>query len=497
MKFPKIKFGRLEIIVFIAGTVVMILELIASRILAPYLGTSIFVWSSIIGVVLGALTIGYYLGGQLSKTNPTVKFLTNILLFAGISILFVGFFKDYILYYLIFTGVKLGSVISTILLFAVPSLLLGIVSPYAARLKIDDIKTAGGVVGNLYALSTIGSIFGTFLAGFYLIPTFGSSQIIFGLSFVLILTSILGKGKVIKISFLVLTVVLFFVNQALASTSIYEGDSEYNHIMVIDMTLENRPVRVLFMGTEAHSIIFRDSDDVFSGYMNVYRLDKLFKPEINNTLTLGGGAYVAPLDFLKRYPQSKMTVIEIDPKVTEVAKKYFKLKDHENLKIIHEDGRIFINQNKEKFDVIYGDSYASYYSLPFQLTTKEAFDHIYSALNDNGVFMLNTITAIKGEKSLFFQAVYKTLSETFNQIIVCPANFENRVTDYNQEQNVVLIALKNKDKINDEQILESANEKEKEILKNCLWPEISINPKTKILTDDFAPVDYYISKLIN
>src|SRR3989344_7172101 len=176
---PRIKISDLELIVFVSGTVVMVLELIGSRILAPYLGTSIFVWTSLIGIILAALSGGYYLGGKFSRENPTISFLTTVLFIASLSVVLLVLVKDLILYYVMGLGVAAGSVVATIILFMPSSILLGMVSPYAIRLKTKQVESVGGVSGNLYALSTIGSIFGTFLAGFYLIPHFSSTQILF------------------------------------------------------------------------------------------------------------------------------------------------------------------------------------------------------------------------------------------------------------------------------------------------------------------------------
>ena len=160
MQKLKLTFGQLEVIVFISGAVVMILELIGSRILAPYLGTSIFVWASLIGIILGALSLGYYLGGRFSKNNPSLYFLTKILFWGGLSILIIALIKEPVLSFSVKLGVKFGSVAATLFLFALPSIILGMVSPYVIRLKTEKVESAGGVAGNLYALSTIGSIFG-------------------------------------------------------------------------------------------------------------------------------------------------------------------------------------------------------------------------------------------------------------------------------------------------------------------------------------------------
>jgi len=474
----------------------MIMELVGARILAPYLGTSMFVWASLIGIVLGALTIGYYLGGHFSEKNPTLNFLATVLLLAGLSILFIGFVKDEFLPVILCLGIKMGSVLATLFLFALPSVLLGMVSPYAIRLKIKDIQTSGEVAGKLYALSTIGSIVGTFAAGFYLIPTFGSAQIIFGLSAGLVLTALIVRFDLFKISTLILVIISSLLISNPAQNLIFEADSEYNHIRVVDhLNKDERPIRILYLATEAHSVIYQDSDELFPGYFKHYQLDQVFNPNIKKALTLGGGAYVGPVDFLKRFPKSKMTVVEIDPKVTETAKNYFRLKVDPRLSIIHADGRIFLNNNHEKYDAIYGDAFSSFYSIPFHLTTREAIEKIYNSLNDNGIFLLNVISSIEGETSMFFQSEYKTLSLFFPQIYIFPVYY-SETTQAAKHQNIVIVATKDSQRKNLAELESYANENQQELLRH-LWPnEIKIEPKIKILTDNFAPVDYYISKLL-
>ena len=497
MKPQKFKIGKLEIIIFTGGAIVMILELIGSRLLAPYLGTSIFVWASLIGIILGALSLGYYLGGRLSGKNPQLKFLTKVLFLAGLSILLITLIKEPVLLASMKLGIKTGSVFATLILFALPSIILGMVSPYAIRLKIENIESSGGVSGNLYALSTIGSIFGTFLAGFYLIPTFGSTQILFGLSLVLVITALLGGEKIFKLIALALIISIWIAYQFFPSPYVFEADSAYNHIRVKDLVdlRTGQTVRILYLATEMHSIIYKDSDQLYAEYHKLYQLDSLFKPEIKKALTLGGGAYVAPIDFLKRFPKAEMTVVEIDPKVTEVAKKYFQLKTDPRLKIIHEDGRIFLNNNQETFDVIYGDAFASFFSVPFHLTTEEAIEKIYNSLTSDGILVLNVISSIEGKKSIFFQAEYKTLKEYFRQIYVFPTYYFDQASAINH-QNLILIATKNKNRLSKNELLEKANDSQKELV-NQLWDqEIIVDPKIKVLTDDFAPVDFYISKLL-
>ena len=174
----------LEIVVFVSGAVVMAFEIIGSRMLGPYVGTSITVWSAIIGVILMSLSLGYYFGGRYADRKPEFSLLAKIIIIAAVFIIFSTAIKDVLLKSLLNTigNVKAVSLLSSLMLFSVPGFLLGMVSPFAARLKMNNLKTTGATVGNLYAISTVGSITGTFLAGFYLIPAFAVSHILYILS---------------------------------------------------------------------------------------------------------------------------------------------------------------------------------------------------------------------------------------------------------------------------------------------------------------------------
>ena len=491
------KIGPLELIVFCAGTVVMILELIGSRILAPYLGTSIFVWTSLIGVILAALSVGYYLGGKFSQKNPSLTFLTTILFITSLTLLLLPLVKDILLFYVMGLGVAAGSVIATLVLFMPSSLLLGMVSPYAIRLKARQIENVGGVAGNLYALSTIGSIFGTFLAGFYLIPHFSSTQIIFGLSFVLLAGALLGGISRAKMFTLLVPIGFLAAAQFVPSPYLFETDSAYNHIRVADFVEAKTGLtqRMLFLATETHSIIYLESDELATPYHLMYRVDDLFKPAIEHALALGGGAYAVPLDVLKRHPQATVTVVEIDPAVTDTARRYFKLRDDPRLSIHHQDGRVFLNADQGRYDVIYGDAFASYYSIPFQLTTQEAARLMFDRLTDDGVLILNLISSLDGEKSLFFQAEYLTLQSVFPQIYLFPVHYYDG-TRTDEIQNIILVASKNKTRLTETQLRAHASAQQQALLDHLWEHDVNLDPGIKILTDEWAPVDYYISKLL-
>lgn len=164
----------LEVVVFLCGMIVLIFEIVGSRVLAPYFGTSTFVWTSLIGVILTSLSFGYSIGGRLADKKPDIHLLSKIVLFSSFAIIAMILMRDPLLTYIFHSieSIKIGSILAAVMLFFPASVLMGMVSPYALKLKIKNLSTTGATAGNMSALSTAGSISGTFLAGFYLIPFF-------------------------------------------------------------------------------------------------------------------------------------------------------------------------------------------------------------------------------------------------------------------------------------------------------------------------------------
>jgi len=180
MKSGKIFLWSIRLNVFIAGAIVMALEIAGSRILAPYFGNSLSVWGSLIGVVLTGLSLGYYLGGRLADRNPNFRTFSLIMFYAGIFILFIPFVSSQVLNLIanLDLGERFSSLLATTLMLAFPTVMLGMVSPYAIKLSTKNLNKLGNVAGNLYALSTLGSIFGTFFSVFYLVPELGVKTIL-------------------------------------------------------------------------------------------------------------------------------------------------------------------------------------------------------------------------------------------------------------------------------------------------------------------------------
>jgi predicted membrane-bound spermidine synthase len=182
----------LEIVAFFCGAIVMAFEIVGSRMLGPYVGTSMFVWTSIIGVILFSLSIGYFWGGNIADRKPRAEILSLIIFISSLFMLAIAFVKDIFLEQLLSTAqnVEVSAIIASVVLFTIPSVLLGMVSPFAVRIKMKSLEKSGSTVGNLYAISTVGSIAGVFLSGFYLVPTFRITNILFLLAIVLIVVSL-------------------------------------------------------------------------------------------------------------------------------------------------------------------------------------------------------------------------------------------------------------------------------------------------------------------
>jgi spermidine synthase len=488
----------LEITVFICGALIMIYEIIGSRLLSPYIGASTYVWTSLIGVILAALSLGYWLGGKIADKRPELKILAFVLFLAGGLVSATILLKDLILSFIaqMSAGLEIKSVIAALLLFAPASVLLGLVTPYAVRLKMISINDAGKTVGRLYALSTVGSIFGTFLAGFVLIPFVGSEKTLYLIGAILIALSILlAPFALTKLNIGVFILFVFGIAASEAkiyylrqTNDLHDIDTEYSRVQIFK-TLDpktQKPIRALATDPFfVQSAMFLNSDGIVLEYTNYYHLIKHFKPDFQNTLLIGGAGYTFPNDYLKKYPQAKMDVVEIDPQMTKIAREFFRLKEHPRLDIIHQDGRIYLNQSESgKYDAVLMDAFGSLFSVPFQLTTLEAVENINRVLTDDGVVIFNLGGAIKGDAAKFLQAELKTYQTVFPQVYLFKVNAN--YTD-EQLQNLIIVACKNKNAA----VLTSSDADISNLLKQ-LYDE-NIESEIEILTDDLAPVEYYNS----
>ena len=500
----------------------MILEMVGARVLAPYLGSSIIVWTSIIGVMLAFMSLGYWLGGRLADRRPEPALLCRILLGAGASVLFMAILQQPMLEFIggVKIGLHLAAVGAAIVLFALPSTLLGMSSPFLIRLKFQlfDIKpeNSGAIVGRFFALSTLGSILGTFMGGFVLISLVGSSEILFGLAASIFILPVLIWSRSIKFAAAGLgaCLVTAFVNfsaiyAAQERTGNLDIDTAYGHLRI-------RPAKDAYgnklkgLSTDPgfwQSAMYTDAPfNLALPYTKFYDLAFLFAPEAQKILMLGGGAYSVPKHLLSlssnnKYPadhwpgsgfrlqELKLDVVEIDPGMTMAARKYFSLPDDPQLNVIHQDARYFLNSNKsKKYDLIFGDTFSSCYSIPFQMSTLETVRLIYDQLESDGICVVNTIGSIEGDKSKLSKSIAATYSKVFPKVELFATVSPK---DPDAMQNIMIMGFKNPD-------MEMPPMPNLRLLQVFASARIQ-NPKldkAPILRDNFAPVERLVLPLL-
>lgn len=501
-----IKHTSLLGVVFLTGACVLVIEVVATRILSPYFGNTIFTVSSVISVVLAALSVGYYVGGKLADKIPNEKLFYSIILAGGLSVLFLQILN---LKLLPFLGYKLslinGPLISAAILFFIPSFLLGTLSPFAIKLqalRVPD-KGIGSIAGEMFFWSTLGSIFGSLSAGFILIPRFGINQIVSATGIVLCVLGLfplfrlnVSKKKILSI-ILIIGASFFLINFAAAKKDqkiIYRQDGVYEKLAIVDDTFNNKPVRFLFQDKSLSGGMYLEADEHVFEYSKYYSLYKIFKPDTSDILIIGGGIYTMPKALLKELPKANIIVSEIEPSLFELSKKYFNLPDTVNLTNNTNDGRRFLHDTDKKFDYIFSDAYYSFFSIPTHLTTQEFFQTAKNKLKNDGVFIGNLIGTLSRQNPSFILSEIKTFQSVFpNSYFFAVESIKSA-----KIQNIIFVGS-NSDKIIDFHGAEIENSID-EFIKKLPEKLIDINQfdfsQTRIFTDNYAPVDYYISQFI-
>lgn len=485
----------LELTVFLSGAIVMMLELTGSRILAPFVGTSTFIWTSLIGVILASLSLGYYHGGKKADEDPSQRRLSKILFLAGISIGVVALVNQTILSTLVSSlpGIRWTAALSACILFGPPAYLLGMVSPLAVRIRMTSVENSGSTIGTLYALSSLGSIVGTFLVGFYLMGWVGSRNILFILCGMSILLAALNYRNRDHIFALLLFSAAPFVSSFGKNGLLKIRDTEYSAVQVITSPhpYPDSPLcRILRVGNEYSSGNYLQSDSLAFQYMRFYKLMYHFVPQPKSALLIGGGACSLPKYFQKRDPQLRMDILEIDPALTQIGISEFGFRPDEKKVPIHEDGRIFLNQNKKKYNAIFGDAYQSLFSIPFHLVSEEAMKMIAESLTNDGVFIINMLNPVAGPNRDLLHSMVKTCRGTFPVVRAFRPRPELPDT---RVQNIMLLCMKNiPAALPSIPSAETAQMLRQELDLSDVGKEEGI-----ILRDDFAPVEHYAEKLLD
>lgn len=475
----------------------MTLELLGSRILAPHYGSSLFVWGSLIGVVLAGLSLGYYYGGKKSDSSPSFATFSVIIFLSGVYVLLIAFTSGSIMQIaLAFNlGERYGPLFATVLLLGPPSFILGMVSPYAIKLSTKDIANVGSTAGNLYFLSTFGSIAGVFATTFFLIPQLGVKNILFSVGVLLVVISIFGipiSLKAVGAAAIVFALVSLGNPSLNVGGVVFQQETLYHRLVVLDDPIGG--TRTLLLDNHLHSAMdLRNPDRIVYVYTALFHLGFAYNPNIEKVLFIGGGGFSGPKRFLQDYPEIEVDVVEIDSEVVGVAREYFHVPEYSRLNIYIEDGRQFLAKTEKKYDLIVLDAYAKTY-IPFHLMTDEYFQEVYNHLTENGVFISNIIAALTGPSSDIFKAEYKTMAQSFLSIDIFPVSGSS--TPF--PQNIIVVATKNKKLSSD--TLTANLEKAVKIPGFTSYLNLISRGQVDtrdypVLTDDFAPVENYLNPL--
>lgn len=500
--------------VFITGTAVLAFEIVAIRILSPFYGNTIYTTSSVIGIILAALSLGYYLGGRLSDRFPKYSIFYGIIFLSGTLVILIYFFSLVLLPLLSMRlSVISGPFLTSILLFFIPAFFLGMLSPFAIKLnnvKSDETSNVGTQSGEVFFWSTAGSIAGSLITGFYLIPAFGISTImiftgiclnLLGLAGFFIFSALNKKHLFGVLSFFVLELFLvFFFMPIKAEGVIYQTDGIYEKIMVREGDWAGRPVRFLFQDRSYSSAMHLDSadpKDLVYNYSKYYELYKLFNQDAKDALVIGAGAYSIPKALLAESKSMSVDVSEIEPGLYDLAKKYFNLKEDSRLQDHMEDGRHLLAGNSKEYDIIISDVYYSIFSMPVNFTTKEFFTLAKSRLSENGVFIGNFTG------NLFEQPPSLIMSEikTFKSVFENSYYFGVESATSSSSQNLIFLGVNGEKKIDWSQwnnpeftqglsdILAGLPEKNIDVSLYSFTDEIEI-------TDNYAPIEHLVRKVI-
>jgi spermidine synthase len=530
---------KANVVVFIASFCTLVIELVAGRIMAPYVGVSLYTWTSIIGVVLAGISIGAYLGGRLADRYPRSSTLGWLLFLSGLGAFSISPLTNLIGGAQFQTSLMTRILLITTIIFFVPSCLLGMISPVVVKLTLSNLEKTGNVVGKIYAFSTLGSILGTFATGFYLISWMGTRHILMTMGIILIISSLIFGEFFRRKKAVALLCLLFFLSALFAVVGLHlyamanpEGlslpsspieslrtfygyaftppldketyffkESDYYTIKLkknIKGNNEN-PLESLVLDHLVHS--YTDLKDPFYieyEYIRMYeevvrwqaKKRKSFK-----ALFLGGGGYTFPRFIEAKYPQAEVQVVEIDPEITRVVGKFLGILENTKIRSFNEDGRWFVMNCKEKgtYDFIFGDAFNDL-SIPYHLTTREFAAELKKLLKPDGLLLANVIDSFK--KGAFMPSYLRTLEEVFGKGNV---HLLTLTSDYDRIGISTFVVVASPQRLDMNDFIRRVKGKGTEMTSYVMPPdqlqEFLKERYSVILTDDYVPVDNLIAPI--
>jgi spermidine synthase len=429
------RIGRLYLIVFAGGFCSLGVELTAARLMAPFFGTSTLVWANIIGLTLLYLALGYWLGGRIADRYPSPRALGAVVLFTGATVAVMPFVTRPILslaneaFATISAGVVIGSFAAVLLLFAIPVTALGAISPWAIRLAVQSVAEAGSVAGRLYAISTVGSLLGTFGSTLLLVPWIGARRTLLVMAVLLALSALPLLPRIAAVAPLAIALLLLVPERGIKAAPgervVWEGETPYQFAQVVDEADGDRVLR-LNEGWAVHSYAVGPSGLV-GGYWDrpLCLPIAIDRPEDGRLAVLGNAGGTNAIQYARFWPSWTVDGVEIDPVVSDLGYRYFGMGEA-NITVHDADARPWLSANEGPFDAIVIDAYRQPY-IPFHLVTREFFQLVLERLAPGGAVMINvgappghtqTLDRIGGTMVDVFPAVELARVNDFNTVVI-------------------------------------------------------------------------------
>ncbi len=487
----------LPLLVFVVGMGSLGAEIAAVRLLAPYFGASTVVWANTIGVVLVALSIGYWLGGRLADRRPELRALCLLALVAAALLALVPFVADPLLDVAVdaldsvSAGAFAGSLLGVLGLVAVPVLLLGAVAPYAIRLAVTTLEEAGRVSGRLYAISTAGSLAGTLISALLLIPLVGTRRtfLIFALAIAIVaVLGLLPSRRYVAVPAAIVALMALPVGTLKADAGsgrvVYETETEYQYARVVERDDGSR-VLELNEGQAQHSL-YRPGTVLTAGYWDGMLVAPFagLDREPRRVAILGNAAGTMARAYARLFPATYVDGVEIDAELSEIGKRYFGLEEGPRLELHHEDARPYLRRTEHRYDVIAIDAYRQPY-IPFYLSTREFFELCRDRLAPGGAIVIN-IGHPEGQPDLE-QVLAATIGEAFRNVLHDPFD----------DTNALVVA--GDAPLSEDRLRLFADRLPRELRAPALAVADRIGPPPRggeVYTDDRAPVEWLIDKSI-
>jgi len=476
----------------LTGAAIMIVEILGAKMLSPYIGTSHFVWTAQIAVTLVALASGYYLGGRLVDRSPRLSRLYWCILAAAAYLVISVPACPSVAYATLQFDLAAGSLLASAFLFFVPLCLLAMVGPFVVRVMAQALSSVGGTMGRLTAVSTLGSVVGTLLIGYALIPLLPNSMTMYLTAALLVVASlgyflVWGRGQRSVTGPIVLGLLVVGPGWLGArpeplrsgqAREIYRANSDFGLMQVLDLGEGTSRLYLNdYLVQNTFDTATGQSTSLFT-YM-LHGLAQAYASNISEVLCIGLGVGIVPMQFARE--GKRVDVIEINPRVAELAERFFNFEPA----LVHltiGDGRYYLNRCRKQYDVVVLDAFLGD-SSPSHLMTQETFREIHRLLRPGGVLVINSFGNFEPGRDFFTASLHKTLRAVFPSVKI----------HSNRGGNVFFVASDRPElAFVRSPLVDHVHPAAKWQVESCYASIMETHPDHgMVLTDDFNPVEFH------